>query len=79
MCVEGWRGEGGGLFTTSSQQQVLYLHTFISKTFSRRFFDCQYSFNNSMLFVPIVSVLFWSMLTILKVIRHKVIQKLHIF
>ncbi len=44
--VEG--GRGGGLFTTSSQQQVLYLHTFISKTFSRRFFDCQYSFNNSM-------------------------------
>ncbi len=33
--VEG--GRGGGLFTTSSQQQVLYLHTFISKTFSRRF------------------------------------------
>ncbi len=52
VCVEGWRGEGGGggggLFTTSSQQQILYLHTFISKTFSRRFFDCQYSFNNSM-------------------------------
>ncbi len=54
MCVCVWRGEGGkggrggGLFTTSSQQQVLYLHTFISKTFSRRFFDCQYSFNNSM-------------------------------
>ncbi len=54
VCVEGWRGGGGGggvgrgLFTTSSQQQVLYLHTFISKTFSRRFFDCQYSFNNSM-------------------------------
>ncbi len=49
VCVEGWRGEGGGggLFTTSSQQQVLYLHTFISKTFSRRFFDCQYSFNNA--------------------------------
>ncbi len=51
MCVcggvEGGRG-GGGLFTTSSQQQVLYLHTFISKTFSRRFFYCQYSFNNSM-------------------------------
>ncbi len=45
--VEGGRG-AGGLFTTSSQQQVLYLHTFISKTFSRRFFDCQYSFNNSM-------------------------------
>ncbi len=45
--VEGGRGVGG-LFTTSSQQQVLYLHTFISKTFSRRFFDCQYSFNNSM-------------------------------
>ncbi len=58
MCVcggvEGGRGGGGvgglggRLFTTSSQQQVLYLHTFISKTFSRRFFDCQYSFNNSM-------------------------------
>ncbi len=47
VCVEGGRG-GGGLFTTSSQQQVLYLHTFISKTFSRRFFDSQYSFNNSM-------------------------------
>ncbi len=54
MCVCVWRGGGGkgggggGLFTTSSQQQILYLHTFISKTFSRRFFDCQYSFNNSM-------------------------------
>ncbi len=54
VCVCVWRGGGGkgggggGLFTTSSQQQVLYLHTFISKTFSRRFFDCQYSFNNSM-------------------------------
>ncbi len=33
--VEGWRvgGGRGGLFTTSSQQQILYLHTFISKTF----------------------------------------------
>ncbi len=54
MCVcggvegGGGKGGGGGLFTTSSQQQILYLHTFISKTFSRRFFDCQYSFNNSM-------------------------------
>ncbi len=55
VCVCVWRGGRGGgvgvgrgLFTTSSQQQVLYLHTFISKTFSRRFFDCQYSFNNSM-------------------------------
>ncbi len=52
VCVCVWRGGGGkgggGLFTTSSQLQVLYLHTFISKTFSRRFFDCQYSFNNSM-------------------------------
>ncbi len=46
--VEGGKGGGGGLFTISSQQQILYLHTFISKTFSRRFFDCQYSFNNSM-------------------------------
>ncbi len=38
VCVEGWRGEGGGgLFTTSSQQQVLYLHTFITKLFQDAF------------------------------------------
>ncbi len=51
MCVCVWRcggGDGGGGVCLPPVANSKFFTYIISKTFSRRIFDCQYSFNNSM-------------------------------